>query len=79
MSWKIQNYLSSYYVCLEISEEMNDGKNKMANKKKMRDRHKFYEVNGVAGRGCQWESAFASSPSLRVQSLPTEKSISDLY
>ena len=45
----------------------------------MRDRHKFYEVNGVAGRGCQWESAFASSPSLRVQSLPTEKSISDLY
>ena len=45
----------------------------------MRDRHKFYEVNGVAGGGCQWESFFASSPSSRVQSLPTEKSISDLY
>ena len=54
MSWKIQNYLSSYYVCLEISEEMNDGENQMANKKKKktRHRHNFYEVNGVAGRGC---------------------------
>ena len=60
---------------------MNDGENKMANKKKQktRHRHKFYEVNGVAGTGCQWESAFASSPSSTVQSLPTEKSISDLY
>ena len=79
MSWKIQNYLSSYYVCLEISEEMNDGENKMANKKKMDDRHKFYEVHGLLGRGCQWESAFASSPSSTVHALPTEKSISDLY
>ena len=52
---------------------MNDGENKMANKKKMDDRHKFYEVHGVLGRGCQWESAFASSPSSTVHALPTEK------
>ena len=33
-SWKIQNYLSSYYVRLEISEEINGRENKMGNKRK---------------------------------------------
>ena len=56
MSWKIQNYLSSYYVCLEISEEMNDGENKMAYKKKKWEidinfmRWMVWQEGGVSGK-----------------------------
>ena len=45
MSRKTENYLSSYYIDLDISKKINDREKKM----KVNG-----EVNGARGRGSQW-------------------------
>ena len=55
MSRQIQKYLSSYYVDLCISEEINCREKIKANKRAwMGDRRKFCVVNGTRERGSQW-------------------------